>query len=224
VLSRLSIGLRTLESIEVRLVSRSDAFYNAPMFTCGWCGVHYPNWQSQCSSCGGDLPPEGDVLGPPPPPTPRTLPRGFSARQWWSANFSVIFGLVFFIVGMAITILFAMAKTWVALFPALFTLGGFSALVRGITQARRTLRAFRLGEATEGEFSSIVKDPMYAGQKGGGAPWIIKYTFKTEGQKCEGTFSTIEDSAQTLIKVGKPVWVLFVKEDPSQSTIYPPLR
>ena len=117
-----------------------------------------------------------------------------------------------------------MAKTWVALFPALFTLGGISSLVRGISQARRTLRAFRLGEVAEGVYSYIEKDPMYAGQKGGGAPWIVKYTFQTESQKGEGTFSTIDDSARALIKVGKPVWVLYLKEDPSQSTIYPPLR
>ena len=194
------------------------------MFTCGWCGVHYSEWQSQCSSCGGDLPPAGDELGPPPPPTPRVLPRGYRVRQVWSANFNVIFGSVFFIAGTALTVLFATVKSWVVIFPALFALGGLSALIRGLSQARRTLRSFRSGEVAEGVFSSIAKDPMYAGQNSGGAPWIVKYTFNTGSQKCEGTFSTIEDSTQALIKAGKPVWVLYVKEDPSQSTIYPPLR
>ena len=142
----------------------------------------------------------------------------------WSANLNVIFGSVFFIAGTAVTVLFATVKSLAVIFPALFTLGGFSALVRGVSQGRRALRAFRSGEAVEGVFSSIVRDPMYAGQNSGGAPWIVKYTFNTGSQKCEGTFSTIEDSTQAQIKAGKPVWVLYLKEDPSQSTIYPPLR
>lgn len=53
----------------------------------------------------------------------------------------------------------------VVLFPAFFVLAGFSALVHGILQAQRTLRASRLGEADEGAFFSVERDPMCAGEK-----------------------------------------------------------
>ena len=112
----------------------------------------------------------------------------------------------------------------VVLFPAFFVLAGFSALVHGILQAQRTLRASRLGEADEGAFFSVERDPMCAGEKNRGAPWIVKYAFDANGQKGVGTLSTTEETARNLNKVGQPVWVLHLKNDLSQSTIYPPLR
>lgn len=193
------------------------------MITCGWCGVHYPQWQSQCSHCGGDLPPKDNGLGPPPKPPPRKLPRGFAIRQWVTANFGVVFGLIFFIVGAVITSAFVWSKTWLALLPGFFAISGFFMLLRGISQARSTLRAFREGEAAEGFYLSIEKDPLYAGHKGP-SPWIVKYAFHAEGKRFEGTFSTSDGNIRALAQVNKPVWVLYVKDDPTQNTIYPPLK
>jgi hypothetical protein len=193
------------------------------MFTCGWCGVHYPKWQAHCSHCGGQMPPEAKGLGPPPKPAPRELPKGFRTRQWFTANFTLVFGLVFFIVGAAITAMFVLVKTWFALAPGLFAFAGFMALLRGIAQARRTLRAFREGEATEGVYCSVAKDPLYARQPGS-APWIIKYAFYADGKYTQGGFSTSDNDIRSRIAVNDPVWVLYVKDDPTQSTVYPPLK
>jgi hypothetical protein len=50
-------------------------------------------------------------------------------------------------------------------------------------------------------------------RKNGGAPWIVKYAFDANGQKGEGTFSTTEETARNLNKVG-----------PSIDTVYPPFK
>src|SRR5438876_488305 len=96
------------------------------MFTCGWCHTNYPNWQSHCNSCGGPMPAlPGHELGDEPPPAPRKLPPRFAFRTRWSGNIEIIAGSAFLLIGSMIFSGLLKAKTFAALFPFLFMVGGF---------------------------------------------------------------------------------------------------
>lgn len=191
------------------------------MITCGFCRVVYDQWQEHCTSCGGRLPPRDGGLGPPPEPAPRRLPKGYATRQWFSRNPTMIIGLAFFPAGTAMFTLFALQKTWFALFPGFFMLAGFSALCRGIAYARRTVGAYRRGAHVEGRVVSIEKDPLYKGS-GQQAPWIFKYCFTVDGVQYENSFSTFDSVVRSRPDHG-PIWVLYLPHRPRANTIYPPL-
>ncbi len=192
------------------------------MFTCGWCGKHYVNWQNQCVSCGGPMPPlPGMELGSPPPGAPRTLPKGFAMRTLLTSNFATIFGLV--ITGFSSLFTWAMlvAKPWVAIFPGLFLLGGLSMLRYGWKQGRATLRAFRHGEAVQGKLATLEKDTTTT--VNGKHPWKLIYHFQLGNELHEGKVISFDSTVGTRTR-GQPLWVLYVEKDPAQNTLYPPIR
>lgn len=191
------------------------------MITCGWCGTNYLVWQSHCRSCGGALPPPAGMdAGPPPPAAPRKLPEGFTTRTVF--NPMMLLGLGFTGVGGLMTGFFVSVKSWAALFPGFFLLGGIGMIKQGIVHAVRTLDAFRNGTAVLGKIATveIELDTQSAGQK----PWIIIYAFELDGQIHEGKLTTLDSSIAEQFRKHQPVWVLAVKGNPARNTLYPPVR
>lgn len=192
------------------------------MITCGWCNTHYTSWQSKCTSCGGPMPPlPGMELGPPPPPTPRELPKGFAFRTRFTSNIATLVGLIFFGVGSILTIAFLFAHPLAALFPLLFALGGFGMLRYGLTTAGNTLRAFRTGLAKEGKVHSVSFDTTTT--VNGKHPYKLTYHFQLDGQLHEGKVVSF-DSTLSQRRSGQPLWVLYVEGAPDKNTLYPPVR
>jgi hypothetical protein len=193
------------------------------MFTCGWCGKHYQSWKNQCDSCGGRMPaPPGTELGPEPPPAPRKLPEGFALRVRLTRNFPLMAGLAFTILGGGMTAAMIGLKTWAALFPAFFFLGGIGMVRVGIQEASRTLDAFRNGRAVRGKVACVREDKQTAVNDR--HPWDIIYTFEEGGHAYEGKMSTFESATANRFRGGLPVWVLVVDGVPERNTLYPPIR
>ena len=191
------------------------------MHTCPWCSTHYINWQSQCKSCGGRMPPPpGMELGPPPPSVPRELPKNYAFRVRWANNIATLVGGMFTFVGFVLFLPMAVNLLWAALLPLLFLIGGLSIFLHGWRSASAKLRAFRYGEAAQGKIASIGKDTSQS--VNGRHPWRLVYHFTVGDQLQEGILTSF-DSTIGQRSSGQPLWVLYVPEDPSKNAIYPPL-
>ncbi len=192
------------------------------MITCGWCGIHYHSWQKQCDSCGGPMPPmPGMELGPPPPATPRALPKGFAFRQRFSKNFGTVIGLLFTVVGSLFFVALLHAKPVTAIIPGLMLLGGLSMLRHGWIHASGILRAFRHGVATEGTIAAINIDTTQSINNV--HPRKLIYHFTAGGQQHEGVHISWDTTISNR-RTGQPLWVLYLEDDPSKSTLYPPVK
>lgn len=192
------------------------------MITCGWCNTHYQTWRSKCDACGGPMPPPpGQELGPPPPEVPRALPSGYAFRTRFF-NLSVLLGIGFS--GFSGLFLIQVLKNgqWLlALLPGFFLLGGLSCLRYGWSRASGILRAFRRGIAVPGKVASVCLDTTQSvNQK---HPWKLTYHFTLDGRLYEGVITSF-DSTLAQRAAGQPLWVLYVEKDPTQNTIYPPLK
>lgn len=193
------------------------------MFTCGWCGTHYSTWQSRCNSCGGPMPPlPGMDLGPEPPPAPREMPRAFETKQKWTGNPLAMVGLVFFLIGGLLLLVFVFALPLFAFIPLIFVGLGWFLLRLGRREAARVLNAFRFGRAVKGTITEVHVDSTMT--VNGRHPWRIHYSFPgASGQTHEGNAVTFDSSAPDRER-GQPVWVLAVDGQPEQNTIYPPVK
>jgi hypothetical protein len=191
------------------------------MITCGWCQTHYNQWQSNCSNCGGPLPPPpGMDAGPEPPPPPRLLPRHFEFRQKWSRNVAVLAALGFMLISGLFLWAAIKAKSWMALVPGLFLLMGLSLFRYGRNTAVATLHAFHNGVSAEGKIAQLSLDTTQS--VNGRHPWRLVYHFAVDGQQREGVITSFNSTLGER-STGQPLWVLYVKDDPEQNTIYPPV-
>jgi hypothetical protein len=51
----------------------------------------------------------------------------------------------------------------------------------------------------------------------------LVYHFQIENQLHEGSFSSFDSTLSTR-RSGQPLWVLYLPEDPTKNTLYPPVR
>jgi hypothetical protein len=191
------------------------------MHKCPWCTVVYANWQNLCDQCGGPMPPPpGMDIGPPPPEAPRTIPKTYAFRIRWSRNIALIIGLAFTVFGGFLTSVFFFVNKWIALIPLFFFIGGFFMARLGWKNASATLKAFRYGQAVKGKIHSVSRDTSQS--VNGKHPLLLVYHFDVDGILTEGVLSSF-DTTLTKRFSGEPIWVLYVKEDPTKNAIYPPL-
>ena len=192
------------------------------MITCGWCNTHYSTWQNHCDYCGGPMPSLSvRELGEEPPPAPRKLPKGFAFRTRVTNNIAVIGGSAFLLIGSMIFSGLLKAKSFAALFPLFFMIGGFFMFRLGWRQASAVLRAFRRGIAVRGEVYECRIDTTQS--MNGDHPWKLTWHFTVEGRQYEGTLTSF-DSTLGSRGGGQPLWVLYVPQDPAENTLYPPVR
>ncbi len=108
-----------------------------------------------------------------------------------------------------------------ALVPLIFAVPGYFLLRHGLKQASGVLQAFTEGEAVRGTIHSIKKDRTQS--MNDKHPWKLIYHFEIQGEVHEGELVSFS-SAVSQRRPGQPVWVVYVKEAPSRSTIYPPFK
>lgn len=191
-------------------------------FTCGWCGMHYTKWQNRCDSCGGPMPSlPGTQLGAPPPPAPRPLPNGFAFRLLWSGNVLVIIGAMFAFIGGLLFLPMLFIIPIAALLPLFFVLLGLIFFIIGRRGAKKTLDAFLRGTAVAGHVVDVSID--YSQSVNSQHPWKLRYHFNVDGTLHEGSAVSYDSTVATRT-AGQPLWVLYVPENPAQSTLYPPLK
>lgn len=165
--------------------------------------------------------PAGMELGEPPPAVPRALPKGFEFRQKWSHNVVALVGGIFFLIGTLLFIVMIFLIPLGALLPFLFMVGGAFMMRMGRKKANSVLNAFRQGVAVEGSVSDVRLDTSQS--INGRNPWVMNYLFPVDDALVEGSLTSFSTALVTRSK-GQPLWVLYVKDDPAQNTIYPPIR
>ena len=203
------------------------------MLTCPWCGTNYTSFQPNCDNCGGSLPlppemapvPSTRSLSAPPPP-PRNVPRRavwrilFSDGWTTSALVFTLLGFVFTAGGLFLTgsVVAARDGLCFAGLGLLFLCGGLAVLVWRYRMCDRTVEVLREGEATLGEIVSVVQN--YHVRVNGRYPWTVEYDYEVDGDLYSGKVTTLSmpDLSQ---HPGNPVYVLFMRDDPAQSTVYP---
>jgi len=203
------------------------------MLTCPWCGTNYTSFQPNCDNCGGSLPlPPEMAPSPPakslvsPPPPPRHVPRQalwhimFSDGWAISASIFSLLGLVFVVVGVPLTVSLVAALVGLPFLGLglVFLAGGIAILVWRYQTAQETVEVLREGEAVVGEIVSVIQN--YQVRVNGRYPWTVKYDYEVDGRLYGGKVTTLSrpDLSQ---EPGTPAYVLFMPDDPGQSTIYP---
>lgn len=190
--------------------------------TCGWCGIHYAEWKNRCDSCGGPMPSlPGMERGEAPPEAPRKLPTGFAFRMLWSQNVLVLVGSIFAAIALVLFVPMLVLFPPAALLPLIFIILGLVLFRSGRRPAMSKVQAFVYGRAAAGEIADVSHD--YSESTNGQHPWKLTYHFTVEGAIHEGAAKSY-DSTVGRRTAGQPVWVLYLKNDPTQNTIYPPLR
>jgi hypothetical protein len=137
-------------------------------------------------------------------------------------NFLMIGGLAFVLLGGMMTAFLISVKSWAALFPGFFFLGGLGMVKEGFRQGVRTLDAFRNGTGILGKVTSVRRD--HQTEMNNRNPWDICYSFPMDGQTREGKVTTFESDTAERFSVNRPVWVLAVEKRPERNTLYPPIR
>ena len=203
------------------------------MVTCPWCGTSYVTFQPNCDNCGGTLPlPQGPTADPAastlrvPPPPPRRVPRNYVWRllmtDGWAitAGIFVLIGGIFGLVGGALTISIVAAFVglpFVGVGLLLLVPGGLI-LVWRAGGAQTTAEVLRSGDAALGRIVSV--DQNYHVQINGRFPWSLVYQFEAAGEPHEGKVTTLSQPDLSR-QAGRPVYVLYARDDPERNTIYP---
>jgi membrane protein implicated in regulation of membrane protease activity len=131
-----------------------------------------------------------------------------------------LLGLVFGAVGTILTI--SVVAAFVGLpfagLGVLFLGAGIPIVVWRYQMAHQTVEVLEQGEATVGEILSVRQN--YHVRVNGRYPWTVEYRYQVSGREFGGKVTTLSrpDLSQ---QPGRPVYVLHMRDDPSQSTIYP---
>ena len=203
------------------------------MTTCPWCGTSYERFQSFCSQCGGSLPAPAEtatqqtgaeLVAPPPPP--RKIPRRTAMRMLLTDGFAIasliflLLGAIFGLLGviLTITVVAAFVGLPFAGLGALFLAVGVPIFVWRRRKAQATVSILERGRAVVGEIVSVRQE--YWVQVNGRYPWVVDYAYQVAGSRYEGQLTTLSrpDLGQ---QPGKAVYVLYMRNDPEQSTLYP---
>ena len=200
--------------------------------TCPWCGTSYTAFRSNCKNCGGPLPPPREEAAAPPPipdiPEPPPAPRDFKNSFVWrklladgwaiTASVFLLLGVIFTLIGIPL-ILVVVGFAFVPL-GLLFLGAGVPILIWRYSLAQQTLNVLRLGEPVLGSIVDIHEN--VAVEVNGRHPWTITYGFAVDGDEYEGKTTTLRPVGFTH-HPGQPMYVLYLPDDPTQSTIYPPV-
>jgi hypothetical protein len=201
------------------------------MVTCPWCGTSYTTFRSNCVNCGGPLPPREGAAAPSsvpdipePPPAPRDFKDSFALRQLFADGWAiaaVVFafvGAIFMLIGIPLMLLVA----GFVLVPLglLFLGAGVPILIWRYNLAQQTLNVLRMGEPVLGSIVDIHEN--VAVEVNGRHPWTITYGFAVDGEEYEGQTTTLRPVGFTH-QVAQPMYVLYLPDDPTQNTIYPPV-
>jgi len=140
----------------------------------------------------------------------------------WSSMALVfsLLGLVFGVVGAALTISLIAAFVGVPFLGLgiIFLGAGIAVLVWRYQTAQRIVELLEQGEATLGEVLGVQQN--FQIRVNGRYPWTVAYRYEVNGEQYSGQVTTLSrpDLSQ---QPGGPIYVLHMKDDPAQNTIYP---
>jgi len=199
------------------------------MITCPWCGTAYEAFQSNCKNCGGPmLPPRAkETPGPTMPPLPpRPIANAYIGRMMMADGASIaggVFALVggiFTVLGGGLTLGVVTAFVGIPFFGLgmLMLAGGAAVLVWRYQEKSRVVEVLRTGEAVLGEVADVEENVTV--QVNNEHLWTVNYRFRARGQTYTGQVTSLRKPGGEL-QPGKPVYVLYMLDDPRVNAIYP---
>ena len=184
--------------------------------TCPWCGTYYAihPTTTNCKNCGGILPKgNSKELGEKPSLPPRQLPKKFKQKVMLWKNTKAFIGFIFIIVGIPTIIAFG--------FGLIFCILGFFLFKSGRAEGKEKIMALENGIATEGEILDVSFDTSES--INGRNPYQIRYIFADKnGQQQMDTVKSWDDN-NAFREKGDKIWVVYVPENPQQSSPWPPM-
>jgi len=165
---------------------------------------------------------------PAPPPAPRDFRSGYILRKLLTDAWAIVAG-VFFLLGSWFTLF---SVVWTILSVDVFAgllFAGLGMLFLAVTlptliwrykNAQQTLNVLRMGEATLGSIVDVYED--FRVKVNNRNPWTTTYRFQVFDRDYEGKTTTLRTPGLRQ-QPGQPVYVLYLKDDPGQNTIYPPV-
>ena len=202
------------------------------MISCPYCGTSYEHFESFCSQCGGSLPlpveaeseKTGSTLSVPPPP-PRDVPRHTALRLLLTDGLAIagliflLMGTIFGLLGVALTVSIVAAFVGLpfAALGALFLVVGVPITIWRLQVARSKVEILEHGQATEGGIVNVRQE--YRVRVNGRHPWVLDYTYRVGGTRYDGKMTTL-DTPGLNQQAGQAAYVLYLGNDPSQSTLY----
>ncbi|MBK8045768.1 MAG: DUF3592 domain-containing protein [Anaerolineales bacterium] len=198
-------------------------------YTCPWCGTHYTEHRANCTNCGGALPVRTALTaGPLPPPPPRAVPSEFVRRVRYANRVYTVLGQVFSGLGVALGVIFlavgAVTPVVVMLvlgvvFFAVFGGIGVAFLTYSRRKISRQLAAITQGVATGGVIEDVFVDMSV--RVNHRSPTKVEYSFSVGGVRWTGSAHAWQPDPEMVR--GAPVHVVYVVDNPGQSSLFPPV-
>ena len=198
--------------------------------TCPWCKLAYPvhPMTPTCSNCGGALPsPAGSARGAPPPSAPRKLPDAYVRNTLTNKNVLVILGIVFASIGglflaLGVGLTFVLPPLGLGFAGGGLLFGGIGLTLRsfGRKSALRQLDALTRGQVAEGQLVSVGQD--FSTTLNGRHPFVLEYVFMVNGLPTSGSTSGW-DLSNALRRPGEALWVVYLPEDTTVCSLWPPV-
>ena len=129
-----------------------------------------------------------------------------------------LIGAIFTLIGIPL-LLVVVGLVFVPL-GLVFLGAGAPILIWRYNKAQQTLNVLRMGKPTPGNIVDIREN--VAVEVNGRHPWTITYGFAVDGEEYEGQTTTLRPVGFTH-QVAQPTTVLYLPDDPTQNTIYPPV-
>ena len=149
----------------------------------------------------------GGGPGSPPPPTPRVLPKSYVRSVKYFGNTYTLIGIIF-------TIPFF----WTVIFPII----GIILWRKGIREANAELVPLEHGAHTEGVITDVSKD--FTKKISGVHPKVLTFVFESGGKKHVGTVPNLMDPTVHRKRAGDKIWVVYLPDNPSVSSVWPPMK
>ncbi len=198
--------------------------------SCPWCKQFSPAAPpgADCGNCGGPLPPPpsvGRALAP--PPTPRHLPERYTRARLLSKNVGALVGTVFAAFGglfgaLGVGLCFVLLPLGLGFMGFGVLFGGIGLALRSASRkdALRQIAALTYGVTAEGQVVSVGRDTSES--INGRNPFLIEYVFSVNGQALGGATKGW-DIVNATRQPGQPLWVVYLPNDPSVNSIWPPI-
>lgn len=111
----------------------------------------------------------------------------------------------------------------IPLFPTLiFPAIGIPLWIKGIRDAKAELIPLEHGAHVEGEITAIEYD--YTKTINNRHPKELQFSFKANGQQHIGTVPNIFDPIELWKKPGDKIWVVYMRDNPELSSVWPPIK
>jgi hypothetical protein len=132
----------------------------------------------------------------------------------------LLLGLIFWLVGSGLTLARVTAFVGLpfAVLGILLLVASAPLLYWRLRVARRVVSVLEQGRATQGEVVDVRQELWL--RVNGRHPWVVDYTYRVGGSPYAGKLTTLSlpDPYQ---RPGQAAWILYLGNDPTQSTLYP---